>query len=118
MSCNKEDKIKLSCPPNLYANCVHSEITIPTFSTLTTQCQSVDEILADTYTLIGNIKDDINVSALINGCITFTTPKTASSVISQLYTKICTLEDTVIAQAALIADLTARIVIIEASPCV
>jgi len=87
---NCEDKIKLSCPPNLYANCVRSEVEIPEFSTLINGCYSVQEVENDLYTLIGNIKEEINLTSITSDCDTLPTTKTVFTLIEYLVNSVCT----------------------------
>lgn len=118
MKNNCENKINLSCPPNSpYANCVRSEVTPPEFSTLTSECNSVDEVLSDLYEVIGGIKEEIDFSSLENTCITFTLPKTPLSVITQMYNKLCELESIVESQAEVIATHTNQIENLQNSEC-
>lgn len=113
-----ENKIKLSCPPDSpFANCVRSEVTPPEFSNLSSQCNSVDEHIEEFYTLIGEIKEEIDFSSLENTCISFTPPKTPISVITQMYNKICELEDLVIAQGLVIATHTSQIINLQNETC-
>lgn len=89
MNCN--DKIKMSCPPNApYANCVKTEVEIPEFSTLGSGCFSVQEVETDMYTLIGNIKNEINLAALTSECQTLPTTKTVANLINFLLEGYCT----------------------------
>jgi hypothetical protein len=119
MSNNCTTKIKDLCDGKTYATCVEYQTELPSFSKLPTdECISVDESLTDLYTLIGDIKAEIDVTNIVSDCITLTTPKSPKSLISQMYTKMCAMEDVITAQGITITDLTARIVAIEASPCV
>jgi hypothetical protein len=118
MSNNCTTKIKELCDSKTYATCVEYQTELPEFSNLPIdECISVDESLTDLYELVGTIKEEIDVTSILNTCITFTTPKTVKSVILQMYTKLCALEDIIETQETAIADLTARIIAIEASPC-
>lgn len=118
MNNNCENKINLSCPPNSpYANCVRSEVIPPEFSNLTSECNSVDEHIEEFYTLIGDIKEEIDLSSLENDCITFTTPKTPLSIITQMYNKICELEALVIEQGELLATHTSQIESLQENVC-
>jgi len=118
MNNNCENKINLSCPPNSpYANCVRSEVVPPEFSNLNSECNSVDEHIEEFYTLIGEIKYEINFSSLENECITFTEPKSPLSVITQMYNKICELEALLIEQGETIATHTSQIENLQNETC-
>lgn len=115
MNCN--DKIRHTCPPNSpYASCIRSEVEIPEFSTITSQCRSVDEVLGDVYTLIGNIKEEINLSSIASDCETLPTTKTVVTLIEYLINSVCTQKTQIDAlidqndeQAELIENLRLRI---------
>lgn len=88
---NCEDKIKASCPPSSpYANCVRTEVEIPEFSTLGVGCFSIQEVESDMYTLIGNIKNEINLASLTSDCQTLPTTKTVVTLIDFLLEGYCT----------------------------
>lgn len=88
---NCEDKIKASCPPNSpYAACVRTEVTIPEFSTLTSTCNSIQEVEGDMYTLIGNIKEEINLTSITSDCETLPISKTVLTLIQYLIDNVCT----------------------------
>lgn len=107
------------CGSKVYAECTEVQTQPPSFSSLyEDDCISAENVIEDVYELIGGIKEEIDVTGLINGCITFTNPKTSSSVIAQMYAKLCALEALVESQTTEIADLTARVVILEESPCI
>lgn len=89
MNCN--DKIRHTCPPSSpYAACVKTEVVIPEFSTLTTDCNSVQDVELDLYTLIGNIKSELNLTALTSECQTLPTTKTVATLIDFLLEGHCT----------------------------
>jgi len=116
MSC--KDKIKYTCSGNkVYAVCTEYQGTIPIFSYLTLGCLDVEEVLEDTYHILSDIKNDIDVTSMTNDCITFTTPKTVKSVIEQMYDKICELKAKNDAQDIVIAALTTRVTNIENNNC-
>ena len=116
---NCNNKIKNKCGTIVYSECVNYELTIPEFSSLSEEgCVNISETTSDLYTLIGEIKEETDLTDLENTCITFTEPKTPKSVIEQMYNKMCELEATVTNQAVLITNLTARVVLLEANPCI
>ena len=71
---NRNDKITLTCPPNSpYANCVRTEVIIPEFSPLLQNgCYNVQEIEQDLYTLIGDIKDELDLTTLSSNTTGYT----------------------------------------------
>lgn len=112
------NKIKNKCGTILYSECVSYEEAIPEFSNLFEEgCLNISETTGDIYTLIGEMKEEINLTDLEGSCITFTEPKTVTTVVTQLYNKMCELEATILSQSATITNLTARIVSLEANPC-
>ncbi len=117
MSNNCENKIKLSCPPDSpFANCVRTEVTIPEFSTLQNSCNSVQEVEEDMYTLIGEIKEEIDLSGIVSQCDTLPTDRKVASMMQFVIDTLCIQEEKinelvaqVNTQAAQIADLQANI---------
>lgn len=73
MDCNNCNKISNTCGEKQFASCVFYETILPTFTTLVaSECYTLEEIVADLYTLIGNIKDEIDLSGLLTNGITYT----------------------------------------------
>ncbi len=69
-SCNS--KIKHTCTGNLqYATCVQYELELPEFSELG-ECVSIEETTEELYTLVGGIKDEIDLSDLGEQCLEYT----------------------------------------------
>lgn len=65
---NCGNKIKNTCGEKTYATCTYYETLVPEFSSLTGQdCNTIEETTEDTYTLIGEIKDEIDLSGLDGG---------------------------------------------------
>lgn len=115
---NCEDKIKLSCPPNSpYANCVRSEATIPEFSTLGDGCFSVQEIENDVYTLLGDIKNEINLSSLTSDCQTLPTTKTVVNLIQFLLDGYCTQKTQIEALVTQNTSQAAEILALQSNIC-
>ncbi len=70
MSCN--DKIKQRCGVRVYAPCVDYEKEIPGWSDLSGEtCVTVEDTIEDLYTNVGGIKDEIDLSALGQLCLTY-----------------------------------------------
>jgi len=111
-------KIKNKCGTKVYGECVEIQTPPPPFSTLYEEnCVSAEESFIDVYGLIGTIKENIDVSSLENTCITFTEPKTPSSVIEQMYAKICELENLIETQGELITTMGAQIGLLQSETC-
>lgn len=103
MSNTCENKLKLSCPPDSpFANCVRTEVVIPEFSTLQNSCNSVQEVEEDMYTLIGEIKEEIDMSEVTSTCYTLPIEKTVKSLIEAILARLC-------AQQQEIEDLTTQV---------
>ena len=116
MSCN--DKIKHSCGTKVFAVCTEYQGATPAFSSLTEGCLDVEEVIGDVYGILGGIKEDLNLSGLINGCVAFSSPKTLQSVLEEFHAKLCELEDTVVAQAVTISTQAAQITALQENNCV
>ena len=115
MSCNK---IKQTCGTPTFAVCVRYEGSVSEHTLLTqTECLDTQEVIEDVYRLIGTIKEEIDVTTLENTCITFTTPKSPSSVISQMYNKLCELENLIESQASTIATMESQISLLQSQTC-
>jgi hypothetical protein len=80
-------------------------------------CLSTEEVIEDVYNMIDTINQEIDMSTLANTCITFTEPKTVLSVISQMYTKLCALEDTIEIQAETILTMQGQIEDLQTITC-
>jgi hypothetical protein len=112
------EKIKYTCGSKTYGECVEIQTAPPAFSTLyESNCVSAEDSFIDLYSLIEGIKEEIDVSTLENTCITFTEPKTSSSVIEQMYNKICNLEELIIAQGELITTMQEEIDLLQSQTC-
>ena len=110
--------IKHKCGSKNYASCILYETPTPEFSSLfESTCTDVEEILTDIYGIVGSVKEDIDVTTLENTCITFIEPKTASSVISQMYEEMCSMKTLIGNQTTLITALTTRVTNLEANAC-
>ena len=116
MGCNK---IKQTCGSTLtYAKCTKYKSTLSEHSSLSEDdCLDVEEVISDLNSIIDAIKEDINSDNLENTCIAFTEPKTVSSVIEQMYNKICELQTTLDAQADLIETIQGQITDLQENNC-
>ena len=113
------NKIKYTCSGEAaFAECVNFEGTVSEDSGLFDQnCLSVEQVIEDVYSMIDTINQEIDMSTLGNDCITFTEPKTVSSVVYQMYLKLCALEDTIATQAQTIATMQLEITELQDGNC-
>jgi hypothetical protein len=90
---NCGNKIKHTCAEKNYATCVYYELEVPDFSSLVGEdCITLEETTEDIYELIGDIKSEIDLSALGEACIEYdVNPKTVKSVLLQYEQEICDL---------------------------
>lgn len=94
---NCGSKIKHTCAEKNYATCIYYELEVPTFSSLVAQdCVTLEETTKDQYEILGDIKSEIDLSALGEACIEYDVdPKTVKSVLLQYEQEICDLKDRV-----------------------
>ena len=94
---NCGNKVKHTCGGvQNFALCTKYEGSISEQSSLLEDdCLDVQEVIEDIYNITEDIYSKINMSELDNDCITFTEPRSPTSVIAQIYTKICQLVDLV-----------------------
>lgn len=116
MKCNK-NKTKHNCGSIVYASCVRYEGEVSDNSELTAGCLSVEETTQDIYNQLDEIAEQLDMSSLDNDCIIFTEPKTPISIITQLYQKLCALEDIVNTQAEQIVTLQGQVDELQQSQC-
>jgi hypothetical protein len=101
------NKVKHTCGSiKGFATCIKYEKEVPQFSELFgNDCKDLEQVVEDLYNIVNKIKQDTDVTGLLNSCITFTTPKINNSVIEQMYIKICEMQAQITAQGLLIASL-------------
>ncbi len=94
---NCGSKIKHTCAEKNYATCIYYELEVPDFSSLVDQdCITLEETTEDQYEILGDIKSEIDLSALGEACIEYDVdPKTVKSVLLQYEQEICDLKDRV-----------------------
>jgi hypothetical protein len=64
-------KIKHTCTGNLqYSTCVQYELELPSFSELG-ECVSIEETTEELYNLVGEIKEETDLSELGNECLDY-----------------------------------------------
>ena len=116
MSC-KQNKTKQNCGTILYGVCVRYEGGVSANSSLTAGCLNLEETTQDIYDQLDEIEDKLDVSELGSDCITFIEPRTLSSVIQQMYDKLCELEGIVAYQESLIITLQGQVDELQQNPC-
>lgn len=116
MGCN-DKQIKQTCGVITYASCTRYESGVSNNSELTEGCISIEETTQDIYNQLNVIDGKLDMSSLENDCIIFAEPKTPLSVIKQMYDKLCSLEDTVSSQGALILTLQGQVAALQANVC-
>lgn len=67
--CN--NTVKHTCPETGYATCIAYETILPEFSELE-GCVSIEDTTTELYTLVGDIKDETDLSALGELCLSYT----------------------------------------------
>lgn len=122
---NCGNKIKHTCAEKNYATCVYYELEVPNFSSLVNQdCNTLEETTEDQYNLIDEIKSEIDLSVLGQGCLTYVTTPEGKKVVKNvllkyeqeicdLKTRIGTLETTAICNM----NITDCNLNIPANPC-
>lgn len=103
-NCNK---VKHTCGDiKGFSACIKYEKEVPQFSPLFgNDCKDLEQTTEDLYNTVNKIKQDTDVTGLLNACVTFTSPKTTKTVIEQMYIKICEMQAQITAQGLLITDL-------------
>lgn len=106
------------CGTKASAACIEYQTSPPTFSALYgDDCVSVEEAVSDTYQLIKEVRESQDVTSLTNECITFNTPITAASAITDMYAKICDLQAQIVIQGDLITTMQGQITNLQANNC-
>jgi hypothetical protein len=88
---NCNDKIKQRCT-KVEAECVRYNRELPSFSELT-DCISIAETTEEQYVLIGEIKEEIDLTTLDYDCGTLPTDKNVKSLIQFLLDRDCAREE-------------------------
>lgn len=80
-------------------------------------CLDVQEVIENLYNITEDLYNKIDISSLNNDCITFTEPRTLSSVMSQMYIKICQLDNLTQMQQTTITNMQAEIDDLQTQTC-
>lgn len=96
---NCGNKIKHTCAEKNYATCVYYELEVPSFSSLADEdCKTLEETTEDQYTILEDIKSEIDLSTLGQECEELdygVLPKTVKNVILKYEEEICILKQKV-----------------------
>ena len=95
---NCHNKIKHTCSSTNYATCISYETELPPFSELE-DCVDLDQTTTELYSLVGEIKEETDLSELGNKCLTYLTDENdkivVKNVLLKFEEKICELEEKV-----------------------
>ena len=93
---NCSNKIKSTCGTTNYATCISYESVLPEFSELT-DCVDLDQTTTELYSLVGEIKEEIDLSELGNKCLEYVETDEGKIVVKNVLLKfeekICELEE-------------------------
>ncbi len=117
MACSNRNKIKNNCGTLIFADCARYEGDVSQNSSLVSGCLTLEETTQDIYDQLDIIDSKLDMSSMNNDCIVFTEPKTPSTVIKDLYNKICELEGLITTQAGLITTLQGQVEELQQNPC-
>lgn len=96
MACG--NKTKNTCGEKGYATCVYYEKAVPDFSELE-DCITLEETTEELYKIIKDLKEQVDLSALGEGCLTYVEDEQNRIVVKNVLLKyeeeICTLKDKV-----------------------
>lgn len=91
MACKDCGSLSDMCGEKVYAPCVNVEMEFPDFSSLEgKECSTLDKILDDIYSLIG--ENIINIEDYDSDCLEFEEDITVISILNKLTEEVCTLK--------------------------
>ena len=115
MSC---DKIKHKCGKEVFAVCTKYQGTVSENSELfEEECLDVQEVIEDLYTMIDDIKEEIDMSELDNECLTIAENSKVKDVIQLLITTICQQQEQIQSQQELIETIQGQITDLQENNC-
>jgi hypothetical protein len=95
MSCN--NKTKYTCGDPNYATCIEYQKELPEFTKIEDECYTIEETTEDQYILLGEIKDEIDLSELGESCLEYLLDENDKIVVKNVLLKyeekICDLEE-------------------------
>ena len=96
---NCSNKIKSTCGSTTYATCTTFEGTLPDFSELT-DCVDLDQTTTELYSLVGEIKEETDLSELGNNCLEYVETEEGKIVVKNVLLKfeekICELQERIL----------------------
>ena len=113
MACYKKNKH--ACGTINYDTCIKVEATLPEFSLLE-DCISLDEVIEEVYTFIGEIREEIDVTA-VTSCETLPVEKTVKTLIQFLLDRDCAQQELIEEMQATIVSMQLAITALEANIC-
>jgi len=114
MACN--DKVGQRCK-KVFGACVSYEKELPAFSEIENDCPSIEEVAEDLYNIIGEMKEEIDLSSLTEECITLPTERTVLTVMQTLIDKICAQEEVIETLTENLATANAAILALQENLC-
>ncbi len=115
MSC---DKIKHKCGKEVFAVCTKYQGDISENSELfEEECLDVQQVIEDLYTMIDDIKEEIDLTDLDNECLTLPSTPTTKNVIQLLITTICQQQEQIQSQQELIETIQGQITDLQENNC-
>lgn len=92
-NCNQ--KIKHTCGSTVFADCTSYEGVLPEFSEL--ECPSIEETTEELYDLVGEIKEETDLSELGNSCLEYVQTEEGKIIVKNVLLKfeeeICNLKE-------------------------
>ena len=113
MTCYKKNKH--ACGTINYDTCIKVEATLPEFSLLE-DCISLDEVIEEVYTFIGEIREEIDVTT-VTSCETLPTEKTVKTLIQFLLDRDCVQQELIEEMQATIVSMQLAITALEEETC-
>ena len=113
MTCYKKNKH--ACGTINYDTCIKVEATLPEFSLLE-DCISLDEVIEEVYTFIGEIREEIDVTT-VTSCETLPTEKTVKTLIQFLLDRDCAQQELIEEMQATIVSMQLAITLLQEGTC-
>ena len=113
MTCYKKNKH--ACGTINYDTCIKVEATLPEFSLLE-DCISLDEVIEEVYTFIGEIREEIDVTT-VTSCETLPVEKTVKTLIQFLLDRDCAQQELIEEMQATIVSMQSAITALQANIC-
>ena len=113
MACYKKNKH--ACGTINYDTCIKVEATLPEFSLLE-DCISLDEVIEEVYTFIGEIREEIDVTT-VTSCETLPVEKTVKTLMQFLLDRDCAQQELIEEMQATIVSMQSAIALLQANIC-